>query len=190
LHGRQASLFVHGRRYGVQTLGRSRPQLAGLVPLMGKASVSNILVPPQFIVVPKALAMAWVSVVASPFAILPSPSSRFCPLAPLLLQQLGPYCLLILPDCSSTPRLRPVVVLHYLRAWFATPWIDVITSATVCLWLQCRPTSPVVVSRNGDHPSSPSAPIWHSRVNPVFCFLEGLPKGLGLCPVRLYEFFP
>jgi len=31
-----------------QTLGRSRPGLAGLVPLMEKASVSNITVPPRF----------------------------------------------------------------------------------------------------------------------------------------------
>ena len=38
------SRFVYGRRYGVRTLGRSRPRLARLVPLMGKASVSNITV--------------------------------------------------------------------------------------------------------------------------------------------------
>jgi len=75
---------------------------------MGKASVSNITVPLGFIVVPNALAMARVSVVASLFAILFSPTSRFCPLAPLLLQQLAPYCPLILPDRSSTPRLHPL----------------------------------------------------------------------------------
>ena len=80
--------------------------------------------------------MACLSVVATLLAILPSPSSRFCPLAPLLLQQLAPYYLLILPDPSSTSRLRPVVVLHYLRAWGPTPWIDVITGAAVRLWLQ------------------------------------------------------
>jgi len=62
------------------------------------------------VVVPKALAMTCLSVVASPFAILPSPSSRFCPLAPLLLQQLVPYCLIVLPDCPAPPRLRPVVI--------------------------------------------------------------------------------
>jgi len=65
-----------------RTLGRSRPRLAGLVPLMGKASVTNITVSLGFVVVPKALAMARLSVVASPLAILPLPPSRFRPLAP------------------------------------------------------------------------------------------------------------
>ena len=118
--------------------------------------------------------MARLSVVASLFVILPSPTSRFCPLAPLLLQQLAPYCLLILPDRSSTPRLRPVVVSHYLPAWCPMPWIDVITGATVRLWLQCRPTNPVVFSRNGDHTSSPPGPIGPSRANP-------LPRPRGAC---------
>ena len=57
---------------------------------MGKALVSNITVPLGFVVVPNALAMARLSVVASLFVILPSPISRFCPLALLLLQQLAP----------------------------------------------------------------------------------------------------
>jgi len=134
--------------------------------------------------------MARLSVVASLFAILPSPTSRFCPLAPLLLQQLAPYCPLILPDRSSTPRLRPVVVLHYLPAWCPMPWINVITGATVRLWLQCRPTSSVVFCGNGDHTSSLPGPIGPLRVNRFFCFQGGLLKGLGLSPVRLYELFP
>jgi len=137
---------------------------------MGKASVSNITVPLGFVVVPNALAMDRLSVVASLFAILPAPISRFCPLAPLLLQQLAPYCPLILPHRSSTPRLRPVVVLHYLLAWCPMPWIDVITGATLRLWLQCRPTCSVVFSGNGDHTSSPPGPIGPSRANPFFCF--------------------
>jgi len=157
---------------------------------MGKDSVSNITVPLGFVVVPNALAMARLSVVASLFAILPSPTSRFCPLAPLLLQQLAPYCSIFLPDHSSTPRLRPVVVLHYLLAWCLMPWIDIITGATVRLWLQCRPTSPVVFSRNGDHTSSPPGPIGLSRANPFFCFKGSLLRGLGLSPLRLYELFP
>jgi len=157
---------------------------------MGKGSVSNITVPLGFVVVPKALAMDRLSVVASLFAILSSPTSRFCRLAPLLLQQLAPYCPLILPNHSSTPRLRPVVVLHYLLAWYPMPWIHVITGATVRLWLQCRPTSPVVFSRNGDHTSSPPGPIGPSRTNRFFCFKGSLLKGLGLSPVRLYELFP
>jgi len=114
--------------------------------------------------------MARLSVVASLFAILPSPTSRFRPLTPLLLQQLAPYCLRILPNRSSTPRLRPVVVLHYLLAWCPMPWIDVITGATVRLWLQCQPISPVVPPRHGDHISSPPGPVAPLRANPFFCF--------------------
>jgi len=64
-----------------RTLDQSRPRLAGLVPLMGKASVSNIRVSFRLVDVPKALAMARLSVVASPLAILPLPPFRFCPLA-------------------------------------------------------------------------------------------------------------
>jgi len=80
--------------------------------------------------------MACWSVVASPFAILPSSSAWFRPLALLLLQELAPYCPIVLPDRQSPPQLRPVVVLHYLRAWCLTPCIDVITGATVHLWLE------------------------------------------------------
>jgi len=86
-----------------RTLGRSRPRLAGLVPLMGKGSVSNITVSLGFVVVPKALAMARLSGAASLFAILPLSFSRFCPLAPYCYHplpgwhptaysRLGPYC--------------------------------------------------------------------------------------------------
>jgi len=173
-----------------RTLGRSRPRLAGLVPLMVKASVSNIAVLLRLVFVPKALAMARSSVVASLVAILPSPTSRFCLLAPLLLQQLAPYCPLILPDRSSTPRLHPVVVFHYLLAWCPMRWIHVITGATVHLWLLCRPKSPVVFPRNGDNTSSPPGPIGPSRANPFFCFKGSLLKGLRLSPVRLYQLFP
>ena len=123
--------------------------------------------------------MARLSVVASLFAILPSPTSRFCPLAPLLLQQLAPYCLRILHDRSSTPLLRPVVVLHYLPAWCPMPWIDVITGATVGLWLQGRPTISVVFSRNGDHTSSPPGPI-RPFLDQILSFVLGEPaEGFG-----------
>jgi len=144
---------------------------------MGKAAVSNITVPLGFVVIPNALAMTRLSVVASLFGILPSPTSWFCPLAPLLLQQLARYCPLILPNRPSTPRLRPVVVLHYLLAWCPMPWIDVITGVTVPLWLQCRPTSSVICSRNGDHTSSHQGPIGPSRANSFFCFKGSLLKG-------------
>jgi len=78
-------------------------RLAGPVPLLGKASVSNITVPLGFIVVSKALAMARLSAAASLLAILPLSSSRFCPLAPYCYHRvpgwhptahhrLAPYC--------------------------------------------------------------------------------------------------
>jgi len=65
-----------------RTLSQSRPQLVRLVPLMGKHSVSNITFPLTFVVGPKALTMARLSVVASLLLILPLPPCRFCPLAP------------------------------------------------------------------------------------------------------------
>jgi len=83
---------------------------AGLVPLMGKASVSNITVLLGFAVIRKALAMARSSVVASPLAILPLPPAgsvcwhRTAPKAgtllvillpgwhPSALHRLAPYC--------------------------------------------------------------------------------------------------
>jgi len=93
LHSRSASQC--------RTLGRSRPRLAGLVPLMGKASVSNITVSLGFVVVPKALAMARLLAAAGLLMILPLSSSRFCPLAP--------YCYHPLPGWHRTahPRLAP-----------------------------------------------------------------------------------
>ena len=114
--------------------------------------------------------MARLSVVASRFAILPSPASRFCPLAPLLLQQLAPYCRLILPDRSSSPRLRPVVVLHYLPAWCPTPWIDVITGATIRLWLRmsAHKFSGFLSSRRSLF--LPLRPCRAFAINPFFCF--------------------
>jgi len=111
--------------------------------------------------------------VASLFAILPSPFSRFCPLAPLLLQQLAPYCLLILPDPSSTPRLRPVVVLHYLRAWCPTPWIDGITGATVPLWLQMLAHKFSCFLSIRRSLILPLVPCWAFAINPFFCFFWG-----------------
>ena len=111
-----------------RTLGQTRPRLAGLVPLMGKASVSNITVSsrsrPGLVVVPKALGMAYLSVVASPFAILPPPPSRFRPLAPycpiswhLTAKTPPPTATLLLPSGlypTATHRLAP-----YCSSWLA-----------------------------------------------------------------------
>jgi len=83
---------------GCRTISRSRPRLAGLVPLMGKASVSNLTVSLGFVVVPKALAIACLSAAASLLAILPLSSSRFCPLAP--------YCYHPLPGWHPTAHHR------------------------------------------------------------------------------------
>jgi len=162
LPGHKASRFVHDRSYSVPTLGRSKPGLAGLVPLMGKASVSNFTVPPGYCLVPKGLAMACLLFVASLLAILPSASSGFCPLTRLLLLQLAPYCHFILPDCWSTPPLCLVLVLHYLDSWWATPWIDVITDATIRLWLQ------MLDNRSRGFLSSQSSHILPLRPRPAF----------------------
>ena len=71
LHGRKA--FSLRLRSALQcwTLGRSSPRLAWLVPWIGKASVSNILVSPCPPIIRKALDMACLLAVASGFAILP-----------------------------------------------------------------------------------------------------------------------
>ena len=85
---------------GCRTLGRSRPWLAGLVPLMGSSSLCNITVPLAFVVGQNGLAMAGLSVVASPLAILPLPPSLFSPLAL--------YCLFSWHLTASNPlRLAP-----------------------------------------------------------------------------------
>jgi len=60
-----------------RTHGQSRPRIGGLVPLVGKALVTNISVPLGFVLVPNALAMACLTAVASLLTILPSPTSQF-----------------------------------------------------------------------------------------------------------------
>ena len=100
---------------------------AGLVPLMGKASVSNITVPLAFAVIPKALAMARLLVVASPFGILPLPPSRVRPLAPYcpiswhLTASNSPW---LAPYCSSPATTLLIITAWYLNAtgrWLASP---------------------------------------------------------------------
>ena len=75
LHGRKACSLRSRLALRCRTHGRSRPRLAWLVPLMGKASVSNISVSPCPPVIRKALDMACLLAVASGFAILPPSSS-------------------------------------------------------------------------------------------------------------------
>ena len=127
------------------TLSQSRPQLAGLVPLMRKPSISNISVPPGLLVVPKALAITHFSAVPSLFAMRPLPPSRFYLLAPYCYTPswLAPYyfpsatILLLLtgwhapaPDCwlasplpgGSTGRSTLTIVgsLSYAQRWYCT----------------------------------------------------------------------
>jgi len=128
--------------------------------------------------------------VASPLAILPSPFSRFCLLAPLLLQQLTPYCLLILPDRSSSPQLPPFVVLHYLRACCPTSCIDVIPGATISPWLQIAAhMCCCFLSSRRSH----ILPLGLCQAFVNHCFLLFLGEdagGLRLSPVHLTELFP
>jgi len=120
---------------------QSRPRLAGLAPLMRKASVTNITVSLSLVLVSKALALAHLSVVASLLTILPPPPSPFCPLPPYCPTPLPPGDPLLFPcwhhtahrrwlasplpggsarlpilrDRRRPPPLPPVVVLHCLR---------------------------------------------------------------------------
>jgi len=134
-----------------RTLGRSRPRLAGLVPLMGKASVSNITVPLSFVVIPKALAMARLSAAATLLAILPPSPSRFCPLAPYCYHplrgwhptthhRLAPYC------------YSPAGTLLLLTGWHPT--------ATHRLAPYCySPAGNLLLIVVGWHPLCPVAPL-------------------------------
>ena len=128
---------------------------------MGKASVSNIAVPLGFVVSPKALAMARLSVVATPLAILPLPPTRCSPLAPYCPfswhltaktpPRLAPYCSPSLAGIPSASWLRspiypprlldPSSVTHSCGIALPpqlppTPWIDVINWRThmICHW--------------------------------------------------------
>jgi len=94
MQGQKAACFAHGRRYGVALSVEVGFGLSRLVPVVGKALVTKITAPPRLCRRSKALAIANLSVVASPFAILPSSTSWFGPLAP--------YCLTPLLGCYPT----------------------------------------------------------------------------------------
>jgi len=118
---------------------------------MGKASVTNITVSLGFVVVPKALAMARLSVVASRLAILPLPPSRFRPLAPYCplswhltatplpgwhptaTHRLAPYCyspagtLLVLTGWHPTaPPPMGSPFLGYAWSWYSTASVAIV----------------------------------------------------------------
>ena len=131
LLGLKASRCVHGRCYSVRLSVEVGLSLLGLYLWWGKSRLVTSRSPLGWVVIPTALSMACFSFVASLFAIRPSSASCLCLLAALLLQELAPYCLMNLLDRRSPPRLRPVVVLHYLGARGPTPWINVITGPSI-----------------------------------------------------------
>jgi len=69
--------------------------------------------------------MARLSVVASPFAILPLTTTQFCPLAPLLLQKLVPSCLSIHPDHRiSSVMPSSAIALSPVRFYELFPYLS------------------------------------------------------------------
>jgi len=75
LHRWKASRYAHCRCYGVGLSVKVGPGLLGLDLRWGKPRLVTSRSRPGFVVVSKALAMACLSVVASPLAILPLPRS-------------------------------------------------------------------------------------------------------------------
>jgi len=173
---------------------------------MGKASVSNITVPLSLVVVPKALAMARLSVVASPFAIFAPSASLFCPLVPYYHNpppgwhrtahhRLAPraYCspLAGIPSARwlRSPPYPPRLLQSSsvtpsrgiaLPLWLPpTPWSnDVITGAAVVHGSSVGPQSSGFQTKARSL-SSPSGP--RSEALAKLSFVQGsLPKGLGL----------
>jgi len=125
LHRQKASRFVHGRRYGVGLSVKVGLGLLGLYLWWGKLRLVTSWSCLGLVVVPKAIAMARLSVVASPLTILPPPPSRFCPLAPyyplagtLLLKPpswLAPYCY------SPAGTLLLLICWHPTARWLRSP---------------------------------------------------------------------
>jgi len=203
LHGRKASCFVHGWRYGVGLSVKVGLGWLGLYLLWGKPRLVTSRSRPGLVIVPKALAMARLSVVASPFAILPPSSSLFCPLVPYYYtplfgwhptapHRLAPYgsWLAGIPSAwwLRSP-LYPPRSSHFssvtpsrgiaLPPWLPpTPWSnDVITGAAVVYGSSVGPHVQWF-SFNTRSLSSPSGP--ESTLAKLSFILGSLRKGLGL----------
>ena len=127
LHGQKASRFVHGRRYGVGLSVDVGLGLLGLYLWWGKPRRVTSRSRPGLVVIPKALAMVCLSVVASPFAILPPPPPgcvrwhRTAPLAGALLLKLPPgwhptALHLLAPYCYSLAGTLRLILLLPLRS--------------------------------------------------------------------------
>jgi len=146
--------------------------------------------------------MAHLAVVASPFAILPPPPSRFCLLAlyctlswhltanlppslhPTANHRLASYCPVApLPSVSS-----PIValLLVYARLWDCTASVAAANALVErcnyrpvrCIWLQCSPTFQWF-SSNARSLSSVSGPRLEALAKLSFV-LGSVRKGLGL----------
>jgi len=159
---------------------------------MGKALVSNIMIPLGFVVVPKALAMPRLSVVASLLAILPPPTSRFCPLAPYCpiswhltaTHRLAPYCyspagtlLLLLRsvDLSLFTPSRGIALPLWLLSNALDRCNDLHDRASGHSWPTVSVFSPV-----DDRPSTPLGRAFRVFELAVSFVLGSLRKGLGL----------
>jgi len=79
LHRRKGSCFVHGWRYGVGLSLKAGLGLLGLYLLWGKPRLVTSPSRLGLVVVPKALAMAGLSLLASPLPILPLSPPGFVP---------------------------------------------------------------------------------------------------------------
>jgi len=141
LHGRKASDFVHCRSYGVGLSVEVGLGLLGLYLWWGMLRLVTSGSRLGLVVVPKALAMACWSLVASPFAILSPPASQFCPPAP--------YCPLSL-HLTALPPPWPAPYCY-------SP------AGTLLLLMGWHPTAQWLRSPHYPLPSSPSSSVTPSR---------------------------
>ena len=133
LHSRKASRFIHARCYCVGLSVNVGPGLLGLYLWWGKPLLVTSRSRPSLVVVPKALAMACLSVVASPFAIPPPPPPssvrwhRTAPLAGTLLLILHPGWHPTAPHrlapCCCSPAGTLLLLLLYLLPAIGCPFL-------------------------------------------------------------------
>ena len=169
LHGRKAYQFVHGERLRVRLWVEIGLGLLDLYLGRGKVRSGTSHLRSGLVVVPTALAMAHLSVVAGMLTILPPHTSSSRPLRPLL-QWLAPYALSTLPD-RRTFSITPSPAMA-LPGWLPpTPWINVITWRNHMLMVTCRPRLCLVFSCPSFHSPLPSRPRWGLREN-FFCLGE------------------
>ena len=170
---------------------------------MGKGSVRNITVPLRFVVVTRALAMARLSVGATPLWILPppSPGSSACTVLPKSSPWLSPYCsspagiLLLLFGWHPLSPLAPLaclssamrtLLLGYAQSLYYPASVAAANTLRLTMQFLARPLSSVrcrptvsLVFFYARSLSSPSSLRFQALAN--LCFVVGsLRKGLGL----------